>query len=162
MFLWEPFIKIVLLTVCPLLAVSFELLIKFSQIFAVKYLLLINYHSGDRFRAILALLLPFTLIDTFWCICICSRRCLKTLCQKEKFVKTSNLSCPFARLFSILFKWKTLWQKEKFQNEQFLLLSLCFQKAVCCRSLRKRFKKLSAAEASESVYVRERVNRCFQ
>ena len=39
-------------------------------------------------------------------------------------------------------KWKTLWQKEKF--EQFLLLPLCY-------------KKVSAAEASESVYMRERV-----
>ena len=46
---------------CPLLAVSFELFIKFSQIFAVKYLLLIYYHLGDRFRAILALLFMFTI-----------------------------------------------------------------------------------------------------
>ena len=41
---------------------------------------------------------------------------------------------------------KTLWQKKKIARfQQFLLLSLCF-------------KKLSAAEASESVYMRERVN----
>ena len=31
-------------------------LIKYSQTFTVKYLLLIYYHSGDRFRAIFALL----------------------------------------------------------------------------------------------------------
>ena len=39
-------------------------------------------------------------------------------------------------------KWKTLWQKEK------LLKTFCHY----------AFKKLSAAEASESVYKRERVN----
>ena len=45
---------------CPLLAVSFALLDKKkSQIFAVKYLLLIYYQSGYRFTAILALLLSF-------------------------------------------------------------------------------------------------------
>ena len=41
---------------CPLLSVSFALPDKNFQIFAVKYLLLIYYQLGDRFRAILALL----------------------------------------------------------------------------------------------------------
>ena len=33
---------------------------------------------------------PSKHIDTFWCIC--SRRLLKTLCQKKKLLKTSNFS----------------------------------------------------------------------
>ena len=40
-------------------SVHSALLTKFSQIIAVKFLLLIYYHSGDQFRAILALLLIF-------------------------------------------------------------------------------------------------------
>ena len=43
-------------------------------------------------------------------------------------------------------KWKTLWQKEKLH----VLCNFFFCHYV--------FKKLSAAEASESVYMRERVN----
>ena len=54
-FYWQT----ISVTECPLLAVSFELLIKFSQIFAAKYLLLIYYHSVDISRAILALLLTW-------------------------------------------------------------------------------------------------------
>ena len=52
-------------------------------------------------------------------------------------------------------KWKTLWQKEKLLvlHEQFLLLSLI----MFSKSHLSDFKKLSA-EASESVYMRERVN----
>ena len=43
-------------------------------------------------------------------------------------------------------KWKTLWQKEKL----LVVSNFFFYHYV--------FKKLSAAEASESVYMRERVN----
>ena len=44
------------LTVSTPCSFIFALLIKVSQIFAVKYLLLIYFHSGDQFRAIIALL----------------------------------------------------------------------------------------------------------
>ena len=44
-------------------------------------------------------------------------------------------------------KWETLWQKEKF---------VVLSNFLFCHYV---FKKLSAAEASESVYMRERVNR---
>ena len=66
---------------------------------------------------------------------------------------TSNIFC---QKIENLYNWiDNLWLKvenivskeEIVRFEQFLLLSLCFQKAVCCR-----------AEASESVYMRERVN----
>ena len=48
------------------LAISFALLIKFSQIFAVKYLLLIYLHSGDRFSVTLALLFLQTIALVFY------------------------------------------------------------------------------------------------
>ena len=53
----QEMFKVTKLYISILIKVLFTLPIKFPQIFAVKYLLLIYYNSGDWFRAILALLL---------------------------------------------------------------------------------------------------------
>ena len=61
---------------------------------------------------------PFPLIDTFWCLC--SRRLLKTLWQKEKLLKTSNFSLchnVFNFLSVIIHSFK----------EAFPVLPRCFQ-----------------------------------
>ena len=49
---------------------------------------------------------------------------------------TLNVFCQKIEIEWITYdkKWKTLWQKV-------LLLSLCFQKAICCRGVRKRLNE---------------------
>ena len=121
-----------------------------------------NNLSGGRVYNLT--LYSFQHTDSFWRLC--TRQLLKTLGQKEKLLMMGNF--PFSTMFSTpwinsilidrdihIFSFKVVWWrfvvcrkilklplKEstiiKLSFEQFLLLSPCFQKAVCCRGVYMR------------------------
>ena len=113
---------------------------------------------------------PFPHIDAFWCLC--SRQLFENLVTKEQFLlfpqcflysfphttilqqTTLNIFC---QKIENLYNWMdNLWLKVEnivAKGEILVLRNFFF-----CHY----FKKLSAAEASESVYMRERVNSLFK
>ena len=79
--------------------------------------------SGERSRAIMALLFVNPFQNKPWSVCVCCSNLLKTLWEKEKFLETNNSFSHSVNPFpnkprsvcvccsNLL---KTMWEKEKF------------------------------------------------
>ena len=101
--------------------------------------------SGWNWPILYAIL--FNWVNTYCIICMLTFSLIRQFCSRRLwtyFVKTYKISITEWITYDI--KWKTLWQKEKL----YVLCNFFFCYYV--------FIKPSAAEASESVYMRERVN----
>ena len=89
-------------------------------------------------------------LKTFWAISLFASMISSLLLQRHQKVsicgKGLTLSLIFCQKIENLYNWMdNLWLRvenivakgEIARFEKFLLLSLCFQKAVCCRGIRK-------------------------